>query len=223
MGFRFQKRKGGESVDPYYRMSNRPLRSVITPVNTAIIAVNVIVFLWLTAAGSTHDALFTYNHGANYWPAVIYRHEYYQLLSCAFQQFGIAHLFNNMLVLGFLGDNLERALGRIRYAVFYLFCAVGSSAVSMAWSMYTDSRGLSAGASGAIFGVVGALVVILVRNHGRLEDLSSRQLILFAVFTIYHGITSAGIDNAAHLGGFVIGALLSLLIYRTQRSRRRKT
>lgn len=150
MGFRFQKRKGGESVDPYYRMSNRPLRSVITPVNTAIIAVNVIVFLWLTAAGSTHDALFMYNHGANYWPAVIYRHEYYRLLSCAFLHFGIAHLFNNMLVLGFLGDNLERALGRIRYAVFYLFCAVGSSAVSMAWSMYTDYRGLSAGASGQV-------------------------------------------------------------------------
>ena len=74
-----------------------------------------------------------------------------------------------MLVLAFIGDNLERALGSVRYAWLYLICAVGSSAISIAWNIYSGTRQLSAGASGAIFGVVGALVVILIRNHGRLE------------------------------------------------------
>lgn len=201
----------------YY--GNRDLKKMITPVNTVLIVINILVFLWISVTGSTTNALFMYEHGANYWPAVFYNHEYYRLLTCAFLHFGFSHLLNNMLVLGFIGDNLERALGSIRYAIVYLICAAGSSALSDAWSMYTGSRSVSAGASGAIFGVVGALLIILIRNRGRLEDLSSRQIILFAVFTIYHGITSAGIDNAAHVSGFAIGALLAFLIYRPRRRR----
>ena len=92
--------------------------------------------------------------------------------------------------------------------------------VSVLWYRFRgEVNVISAGASGAIFGVVGALVVILVRNHGRLEDLSSRQLLLFALFSVYHGIASAGIDNAAHMGGFAIGALLAFLTYRPRRPR----
>lgn len=192
---------------------------MVTPVNTVLIVINILVFLWISVTGSTADGMFMYQHGANYWPAVFYNHEYYRLLTCAFLHFGFSHLLNNMLVLGFIGDNLERALGSIRYAILYLLCAVGSSALSDAWSMFTGGRQLSAGASGAIFGVVGALLIILIRNRGRLEDLSSRQIILFAVFTIYHGITSAGIDNAAHIGGFAIGALLAFIMYRRRPGR----
>lgn len=210
-------------MEPYYRQQRNSLRSMMTPVNTVIIALNVLVFVWLSITGSTLDGQFMYDHGASYWPSIIYDHEYYRLLTCTFLHFGFTHLFNNMLVLGFIGDNLERALGSVRYAWFYLLCGIGSSAVSVAWNIYTGSRSLSAGASGAIFGVVGALVIILVRNHGRLEDLSSRQLVLFALFSVYHGIASAGVDNAAHIGGFAIGALLALLIYRPGRARRRKT
>ena len=210
-------------MDPYYRQQKSSLRSMLTPVNTVIIALNVIVFLWLSITGSTLDVQFMYEHGASYWPAVIYDHEYYRLLTCTFLHFGFTHILNNMIVLAFIGDNLERALGSIRYAWLYLICAVGSSAISIAWNIYTGSRHLSAGASGAIFGVVGALVVILIRNHGRLEDLSTRQLLLFALFSVYHGIASAGIDNAAHIGGFAVGALLALIIYRPGKARRKRT
>ena len=195
----------------------------MTPVNTVIIALNVLVFLWLSMTGSTLDGQFMYAHGASYWPAVIYKHEYYRLLTCTFLHFGFTHLFNNMLVLAFIGDNLERALGSVLYGVFYLICGVGSSALSIAWNIYTGVSPLSAGASGAIFGVVGGLVVILIRNHGRLEDLSSRQLILFALFSVYHGIASAGIDNAAHIGGFAIGAVLAFILYHPGRFRKKRT
>ena len=210
-------------MDPYFRQSSRSLRSMMTPVNTVIIAVNILVFLWLSVTGSTLSGQFMYAHGASYWPAVVYNHEYYRLITCAFLHFGFTHLLNNMLVLGFIGDNLERALGSIRYALLYLICAVGSSAISIAWNMYTGESPISAGASGAIFGVVGALVIILIRNHGRLEDLSSRQLLLFALFSVYHGIANAGIDNAAHIGGFAVGALLAFLMYRPGRARQRRT
>ncbi len=210
-------------MDPYYRQQKNSLKSMMTPVNTVIIALNILIFLWLSITGNTLDVQFMYTHGASYWPAIIYKHEYYRLLTCTFLHFGFTHLLNNMLVLAFIGDNLERALGNTRYALLYLISAIGSSAISVAWNIYTGSRTVSAGASGAIFGVVGALVVILIRNHGRLEDLSTRQLVLFALFSVYHGIASAGIDNAAHISGFAIGALLALVIYRPGKTRQRRT
>lgn len=81
-----------------------------------------------------------------------------------------------MLVLAYIGDNLERALGKVKYLVLYLAAGIGSSAVSAVWSMFKDEYSVSGGASGAIFGVVGALLVIVIKNRGQLEDLSSRQL-----------------------------------------------
>lgn len=189
----------------------------MSPVNTVFVALNVIVFLWLSSLGDTTSARFMYEHGAAFWPDIFYGHEYYRLLTCAFIHFGFSHLFNNMLVLAYIGDNLERALGKFKYIILYLVSAVGSSLVSAVWNMMHDDLIVSGGASGAVFGVVGALLVIVVRNRGRLEDLSSRQLALFAVFSIYHGVTSAGIDNAAHVGGFLIGAVMAAVLYRRRR------
>lgn len=200
-----------------YRVYNsRPIEK-FSPVNSLIIIINVIVFIILSLMGNTHSAQFMFNHGASHWAAVFYNHEYYRLLTCTFIHFGFSHLFNNMLVLGFIGDNLERALGKIKYIITYLVCAVGSSFLSCVWAWITGSPAVSGGASGAIFGVVGAMLVILIRNRGHLEDLSSRQVGLFAIFTIYHGITSAGVDNVAHVAGFALGALMGLLLYRKKK------
>ena len=182
----------------------------MSPVNTLIIVINVLVFAGLSFLGDTTDVRFMYNHGASFWPAIIEEHEYYRLLTCTFNHFGI-------------GDNLERALGKIKYLIVYLAAGVGSSAVSAVWSMMKDEYSVSGGASGALFGVVGALLVIVIRNRGQLEDLNSRQLMLFAGFSIYHGVMSAGIDNMAHISGFVIGALLGGLLYRRKRYRKQNT
>ena len=201
----------------YYRGNRRNGLWQMSPVNTIIIVINVVVFAVLTFLGDTTDVQFMHHHGANFWPSVIEEHEYYRLLTCTFIHFGISHLFNNMLVLAYIGDNLERALGKVKYLVLYLAAGIGSSAVSAVWSMFKDEYSVSGGASGAIFGVVGALLVIVIKNRGQLEDLSSRQLMFFAGFSIYHGVTSAGIDNMAHIIGFLIGALLGGLLYRRKR------
>lgn len=204
-------------MQQYYRGNRRNGLWQMSPVNTIIIVINVVVFAVLTFLGDTTDVQFMHHHGANFWPSVIEEHEYYRLLTCTFIHFGISHLFNNMLVLAYIGDNLERALGKVKYLVLYLAAGIGSSAVSAVWSMFKDEYSVSGGASGAIFGVVGALLVIVIKNRGQLEDLSSRQLMFFAGFSIYHGVTSAGIDNMAHISGFLIGALLGRLLYRRKR------
>ena len=186
-------------------------------VNTAIIIINVLCFLNLELQGSTENAGFMLAHGAMFAPLVVDHGQYYRLVTSVFMHFGVSHLMNNMLVLFVLGDNLERALGHVKYLIFYLLCGVGANLVSMTVNLMTGSLSVGAGASGAIFGVVGGLVYAVGVNRGRLEDLTSRQLGVMILLTLYHGFTSMNIDNAAHIGGLAAGILLGILLYRKPR------
>ena len=183
-------------------------------INGVLIAVNILYFFWLEFHGSTENAAFMVEHGAMYVPLVGREGEYYRLLTAVFMHFGISHLVNNMVILIVLGDNLERALGKVKYLVFYLICGVGANVFSMVVSIREYELAVSAGASGAIFGVIGGLLYVVIRNRGRLEDLSTRQLALFVACSLYFGFTSTGIDNAAHVGGLVLGFLLAAIFYR---------
>ena len=181
-------------------------------VNGLLIALNVLFFLYLEITGSSENVYFMYIKGAMSAPAVLEDGEYYRLLTAMFMHFGIRHIMNNMLVLFVLGDNLERALGHVKYLIFYLLCGIGSNWVSM-MAHSTDTMTVSAGASGAIFGVVGGLLYVVTANKGRLEDLSTRQLVIMIFFSLYLGYTSTGVDNTAHLSGLVIGIVLAIILY----------
>jgi rhomboid protease GluP len=153
-------------------------------------------------------------HGAMNAPLVLEGGQYYRLLTSIFMHFGINHIMNNMLILFILGDNLERALGHVKYLLFYLFCGIGSNIISMLVKMEDNWNVVSAGASGAIFGVVGGLLYAVAINRGRLEDLSTRQLVMVVVCTLYFGFTSSGVDNVAHVAGLLIGIVMGAVLYR---------
>ena len=182
-------------------------------VNIGLIILNVLYFLYLEIAGSSEDVVFMYENGAMLAPAVLEDGEYYRLLTAVFMHFGIDHIINNMIVLFALGDNLERALGHVKYLLLYLFCGVGANWISMMMGS-PDSMVVSAGASGAVFGVVGGLFYAVLINRGQLEDLSTRQLLVMIVLSLYLGFTESGVDNVAHIGGLILGILAGVLLYR---------
>lgn len=189
-------------------------------VNGGLIILNVLYFLYLEIAGSSEDTLFMLQHGAMYAPLVLENHEYYRLLTSVFMHFGIEHIANNMLVLFVLGDNMERALGRVKYLIFYLLCGVGANVASMMLGMSDPVQAVGAGASGAIFGVIGGLLYAVMVNRGRLEDLSTRQLVVMILFSLYFGFTSTGVDNVAHVAGLIIGIVLAAILYRKPKPKR---
>lgn len=189
-------------------------------VNIGLIGVNVIYFLYLGMIGSTEDTRFMVSHGAMYAPLVIEEREYFRLLTSVFMHFGINHIMNNMLILFILGDNLERALGSVKYLFFYLFCGVGANIISMVLNLGEYRNVVSAGASGAIFGVVGGLLYAVVVNRGKLEDLSTRQLVVVLACSLYFGFTSTGVDNWAHVGGLITGIVMGALLYRKPKKQR---
>lgn len=183
-------------------------------VNLLLIAANVLYFIFLEAVGSTENTVFMIQYGAMYEPLLTEKGEYYRLVSSIFMHFGINHIANNMLILFILGGNMERALGHIKYFFFYSVCGVGANVVSMAVNLKQGSTVVSAGASGAIFGVIGGLLYAVIVNHGRLEDLNTRQLTVMILFSLYFGFTSSGVDNIAHVAGLLIGIVMAMLLYR---------
>lgn len=182
--------------------------------NTLIIITNVLIFFILELGGSTTDTNYMLNKGVMIGAYVFQTKEYYRFITCMFLHFGIEHLLNNMVVLFFLGDNLERAVGKIRYCVIYLLSGIGGTLISLAVEYRNNRLIASAGASGAIFGIMGALLFVVIANKGRLESMTTRKLVLLIGISLYHGFTSIGVDNMAHLGGMVSGFLLAALLYR---------
>ena len=186
-------------------------------VSVGLAAVNVIVFLVLTFLGDTEDAVFMVDHGAAYPELVIGKGEWYRLFTCMFLHFGIDHLMNNMVLLVVAGTQLERALGKIKYLMLYLAAGLGSSLLSLGMMVKTGDLAVAAGASGAVYGIIGALLWVAIRNRGKFENLTTRGLVIMIGLCLYFGFTSTGVDNWGHVGGLVSGFILCILLYRKRR------
>lgn len=187
------------------------------PATILLIILNVLVFLVSESAGSSQDVMHMLDLGAAYTPLITENGEVYRLFTSMFLHFGISHLMNNMLVLFVLGSRLERAVGKLRFLAVYLFGGTAANIISMFLELKTGEYSVSAGASGAVFAVMGAMIYIVLRNHGRLEDLTVRQILIMAAFSLYFGFTSTGVDNAAHVGGLLAGLVLAALLYHARR------
>ena len=157
------------------------------------------------------------HHGAMFEPMILENQEYYRFFTCMFLHFGIQHLLNNMVMLGALGWQLEPVIGKVKYLLIYFISGLGGSGLSFAWNVMHEEQSVSAGASGAIFGLMGALLYVVIANRGRLGDLSGKGMMLMVLLGLYCGMTSTGVDNLAHIGGLVCGFILALILYRKKK------
>jgi rhomboid protease GluP len=137
--------------------------------------------------------------------------EYWRLLTAPWLHGSAGHLIGNGVALYILGMVCEAAFGRAQYVVLYVWSGLAGSLVSMLLG-----EGPSVGASGAIFGLQGAAIVLLRRERDRLLVRDRRVglvLLLWALYTIAGGLTTPYIDNGAHIGGALGGALLATRLH----------
>lgn len=185
-------------------------------VTITFVAINVIVYLLLELVGDTENSNFMIQMGA-VWPPYVKDGEYWRLLTATFMHFGFEHILNNMLVLACAGPILEQGLGHIKYLFLYLIAGVGGSTLSYLQMLQNGENSVSAGASGAIFGIIGALLWIVIVHKGRYETLTGRGLLFMIVISLYYGMTSGDVDNWAHIGGLLMGFVLAVILYRKPR------
>jgi membrane associated rhomboid family serine protease len=143
------------------------------------------------------------------WPYGVATGQWYRLITAAFLHGGILHLLFNMYALYILGPNLERLLGGKQFFALYFLSALGGSTLGF---LFSEPNSLSIGASGAIFGLLTATIVI-----GRHMRADVSQLIVLLVINAAIGFTG-GIDWRAHLGGALTGALVAAIYDQDQKS-----
>ena len=182
-------------------------------INVILIAANVLIWLLLCTMGDTRSAEFMYEHGAMY-PTGVSEGEWYRLISAMFLHFGAEHLISNMFMQYFLGDMLLRALSQWKFALIYVLAGIGGNVVSFVMMLASGEFAVAAGASGAIYGIIGALLWVVLRNGGRFESISVPRMLLATAVYIGYGFTTEGVDAWAHLGGAVVGLLAAIVLYR---------
>jgi rhomboid protease GluP len=184
-------------------------------VTIALIAINVLVFALMVARGvsftqpAPQDVL---NWGADYGPFTLGDHQYWRLFTSCFLHFGIIHIAFNMYVLYQIGPFIQMAFGRIRYVLIYLIAGLGGSLVSVA----VHPLAVGAGASGAIFGLYGAVFGFLLIKRRSLDPAVTKSIAksagLFVLYNVVYGSISRNTDLSAHFGGLATGFVAGMLL-----------
>jgi membrane associated rhomboid family serine protease len=178
-----------------------------------LIAVNVLVFLWEYATGTfsgtnQQQSLALYDRGGLYGVAVLQNGEWWRIVTGGFLHGGIAHIALNMFALYQVGRFVEMLYGKRRFALIYALALVGSG---LAVVFLTPDE-VTIGASGAIFGLFGALVSVGVRMGPRGRSLIT-QVLPIIVINLVFTFAFPGISWAAHVGGLITGFVAGLLLY----------
>lgn len=181
-----------------------------------VLAANVGIFLLMVAKGvnakdPTIEALLAW--GADYAPRTL-NGEAWRLFTATFVHIGWIHLLMNMIVLASVGPFVERVFGNVSFVVLYVASGLAGSLTTVAWSPEI----VSAGASGAIFGLYGGVMGFALRNKHSIPRAAFLQLLqragTFVVFNVVYAFSQKHIDMAAHVGGLVGGFLAGLVLAR---------
>ena len=196
------------------------------PVTTALVGINVLVFIGMLLTGSSlmgpsNQQLLRW--GADFGPKTL-DGEPWRVFTSNYVHIGLVHIFFNMWCLWNLGRLAERILGAWTYLLTYTACGIAGSLVSL----WIHPGVVGAGASGAIFGLAGAMITALYLGKlpypGQMLRGLMKSLLSFAGYNLFFGAVVPGIDNSAHIGGLIaglaIGALLASQLAQTPEQRR---
>lgn len=181
------------------------------PITCTFIALNIIMFIITAMASGSFIDIDTYTlvrFGAKF-NALINEGQVWRLITCAFLHGGLVHIGCNMYSLYIIGPQIEYIYGAKRYIFIYLISCITSSLLS-----YFASPSISVGASGGIFGLMGALLAFAILERNRIEKRYISSLIQVIVVNLFIGLSLSNIDNFGHLGGFAGGIVFGFIMYK---------
>ena len=198
-----------EDVEDVHQFSPSSVRR--RPILTwSLLAANIVYWLIGTVAGANNDPEVLIDFGAMFGPLVA-RGEYWRLLTAMFLHVGIVHLVFNVFGLLIFGQLVEKSYGSTRFLIIYILAGLFGSVFSYMFNSTT----IGVGASGAVFGVLGALAAFFLRQRDTFGVIARQNLaglILLVGVNLVFGFITPGIDNWAHMGGLASGFGLGLLL-----------
>ena len=189
-------------------------------VSISLALICVLVHIYCFANRDLSEIESIYEFGAVSWMSVINDKEYYRFITSIFMHGDIDHLTSNMMALIFLGIYTEKRIGKIRYLLVYFTSGIIAGITSVLYNMYINEYISCVGASGAIFGITGAAlgyVIVNISQRGKSEFI---RLGLYVLFVLISGFRTPEVDNAAHIGGLIIGFITFLVLYNTSKEKK---
>lgn len=175
-------------------------------VTTILIIINIVIFLLETKDGGSTNRDVALKYGAQYQP-LIRQGQYYRLFTAMFLHFGVYHLLFNMYALSAIGPAVDYVCGPVIFLIVYLGAGLSGNIATMILDG-RGSSGLSAGASGCIFGLLGACFVLALAGYG----FSMRSILITLAINLIYGLSSKRINMMSHAGGFIGGAAIMAVI-----------
>ncbi len=193
------------------------------PVMTyVLIGINVLIYALETLAGGSQETEVAVRFGALYTPFVLRYGEYYRLLTAMFLHFGIDHLGSNMISLFVLGSYVESYFGRIRFLFIYFIAGLCGNVLTLFMDFLPGAEpALSAGASGAICGLLGVFIVFAM-TPGIRRYFPMKRVLFGIIFSLAPGLGNAEISLRAHIGGLIGGFLTALFFQKVMEFRNRR-
>lgn len=173
------------------------------------IGINVFMWLVLELAGGSTNTEVLYNHGAKFSLAIVAYDEWWRLFTSMFLHIGFMHLAFNSIALYYLGVAVERMFGHTRFLVLYIVAGLIGSIASFAFS---NPQVISAGASGAIYGLFGALLYFGMRRKDLFFQTIGRDILVILGINLALSMAMSSIDLYAHLGGLVGGFFAAMMV-----------
>lgn len=154
--------------------------------------------------------------------AVVYGREYGRIIWSMFLHGSTQHLFNNMLILFFMGAMIEKETGHIRYGILYLLSGLGGNLLSLYMKVREGDIRPSIGASGAVFGLDGVLMSMVLFWDDGMDNVTPTRVLAMIMLSLYSGLTVPDIDNAAHIGGLLTGFAAGCIMCMIRRARKKR-
>ncbi len=190
--------------------NSRAQKSFVPFLTYIFLGINLVVFLLMTLAGGSTNQQVLIDFGAKV-NTLIQAGEVWRLLTSTFIHIGTMHLVFNLYALWALGPLSEESYGHRRFFMIYILSGLGGSTAS-----FLFSPALSAGASGAIFGLLGALLYYSYKRPALWKSGLGMNLVVVILVNFGFGLVQPGIDNFAHLGGLVTGAITCIILSKTK-------
>ena len=211
-----------KSIDPllknkkqtYYAIEKQSKKQYATIVLGMI---NIFVWIFMEIYGSSTDVYTLMRFGAIHIEYIIETHQYWRLISAMFLHIGGMHLLFNLFGLYLFGSRLEKYVSFQHYMMIYLGAGILGSILSFIYHVITETQVISAGASGAIYGLIGATLVLSKVMNKSMDGMSDYIIWLFFIYGIVYSVISPNVDLFAHVGGFVGGIVISIPIVRLSR------
>lgn len=184
-----------------------------SPVTTILLAIMVVYFIVISLNGGTTNSQTLVDFGAFFPPYIFQNNEYYRFITSIFIHIGVTHILFNGYALYIFGTQIEKIMGKTKFIIFFLLAGIGGNIVTYIVSLRSLEafQTISAGASGSLFGILGAFLYLIRRHPSTITPEGRKSILSLLGINLVITLLIPNISITAHFGGLIIGYLLSYI------------